>query len=173
MATEAGMTDRSNRMFEAFPTTWGTEALPSVVLLARVLPWSRKKRPFDAPQVGLSATTVGPGQSYRKAGFARAGLASEGQEIRSPQHTDFSDDERSDELSKGYRSDLQQHDDATYVNVGTMRGSPNGEWASLRLLPCMGRSPRSSPSRRKSGTWRRRAVGFQVAIYELRRRTDV
>jgi hypothetical protein len=160
-------------MSEAFPTMWGTEALPSVCLIARVLPRSRKKRLFDAPKVGLPVLKVGPGQSHRMADLARVGLVSDGQEVDSPSHPDFPGGERGNEPSQGYRPDLQRHDDATYVNVGTLHGSSTKEWASLRLSPCRGRNPRSSRSARKTRTGRRGAVGFQAATCELSRRTDV
>jgi hypothetical protein len=40
-----------------------------------------------------------------------------------------------------YRQDLPQHVDAPYVNLGTTRGSPEREWASLRPLPRVGAEP--------------------------------
>ena len=40
---------------EALPTMWHDEALPSAVLLARVMPWLHKKLPVDAPKVGTSS----------------------------------------------------------------------------------------------------------------------
>jgi len=36
----------------------------------------------------------------------------------------FPDDERGDEPSQAYRLNLQRYDDATYMNLGTMCGSP-------------------------------------------------
>ncbi len=173
MAREAGMRTRGSRMSEAFPTMRGAGALPPEALIARVLPWSRKKRLFDAPKVGLPVLTVGRGQSHRMTDFAWVGRASDGQEVGSPSHPDFPGGERGNEPSQGDRPDLPQHDDTTYVNVGTLHGSPFEERASLRLSPCRGRSPRSSRSARKTRTGRRGAVGFQEATGELSRRTDV
>ena len=51
-----------------------------------------------------------------------------------------------------------RHADATYVNLGTTSGSPATEQASLRLMPDVGQSPRSSPRSEKPATWRRGAV---------------
>jgi hypothetical protein len=52
VARETGIRTRSRMMSEAFPTMWHGEALPSTVLLARVMPWLHKKLPVDAPKVG-------------------------------------------------------------------------------------------------------------------------
>ena len=48
MARETGAKTRSRMESEALPTMWHDEALPSTVLLARVMPWLHKKLPVDA-----------------------------------------------------------------------------------------------------------------------------
>ena len=136
---------------------WQKGNLLPRVLLARALPWSRKKLPSEASKVRPSAKG-----RYRME-LSEFLLAWEKQSLRDRKsalfmHPDFPDNERGKEPSKAYRQDLQQCANATYVNLGTMYGSPRMEWANLRLLLYMGRSLRSSPSRGKTDTWRREAV---------------
>ena len=189
MARETGTGTRSRSVFEALPTMRGAGALHSACLIARVSPWSRKKRSFEALTVGLPEhRTVGLGQSHRTVSLAWRYGVSDGQENSSPLTPVLPDDERGTAPCQGYRSDLQRHADATYVNVGTMPGSPTREWASLRLMPGMGRSPRSSrgsvgwsiptntvPPRRmgKPSTGRRGAVRSTRVKRELHRSEDV
>src|SRR6266446_3536622 len=52
VARGTGVRTRSRMMSEAPSTMWHDEALPSTVLLARVMPWLHKKLPVDAPKVG-------------------------------------------------------------------------------------------------------------------------
>jgi hypothetical protein len=52
VARGTGAKTRSKMVSEALPTMWHDEALPSTVLLARVMPWLHKKLPIDAPKVG-------------------------------------------------------------------------------------------------------------------------
>jgi len=52
--------------------------------------------------------------------------------------------ERGNEPSQAYRQDLKQHEDATYVNLRTTYGYPEMDSVSLRPMPYVGRSPRSS-----------------------------
>ena len=54
------------------------------------------------------------------------------------------DNEQGNEPSQAYRQDLPQHDDATYVNLRTTQGYPARDSVSLRPMPYVGRSPRSS-----------------------------
>jgi hypothetical protein len=189
VARETGTGTRSRTVFEALPTMRGAGALHPACLIARVSPRSRKKRSFEALTVGLPEhITVGLGQSHRITSLAWRRAVCDGQENSSPMTTVLPGDERGTAPCQGYRSDLQRHADATYVNVGTMPGSPYGEWASLRLMPGMGRSPRSSrgfagwsipaktvPPRRmgKPSTGRRGAVRSPRVNRELRRSEDV
>ena len=145
MARETGTATRSRPVFEALPTMWGAGALHPACLLARVSPWSVNERLFEALTVGLPEhSTVGPGQSHRITSLGGRCEVLDGQEIRSPMITGLPGDERGNAPRQGYRSGLQRHADATYVNVGTIPGSPARELASLRPIPGMGRSPRSS-----------------------------
>ena len=143
---------------------WQEGNLLPEVLLARVLPWSRKKLPSKASKVGPSAKG-----RYRMelSEFLLAGKKQplRGRKSALSRHPDFPDNERGKEPSKAYRQDLQQSVDATYVNLGTMYDSPGVEWANLRLLSYMGRSLRSSRSRRKLDTWRREAVESNALSY--------
>ena len=52
VARGTGARTRSRMVSEALPTMWHDEALPSTVLLARVMPWLHKKLLIDAPKVG-------------------------------------------------------------------------------------------------------------------------
>ena len=52
VARGTGTRTRSRKVSEALPTMWHDEALPSTVLLARVMPWLHKKLLIDAPKVG-------------------------------------------------------------------------------------------------------------------------
>ncbi len=52
VARGTGARTRSRMVSEALPTMWRVEALPSTVLLARVMPWLHKKLLIDAPKVG-------------------------------------------------------------------------------------------------------------------------
>ena len=136
---------------------WQEGNLLPEVLLARALPWSRKKLPSEASKVRPSAKG-----RYRMelSEFLLAWKKRSRMDRKSALllHPDFPDNERGKEPSKAYRQDLQQCVDATYVNLGTMYDSPGMEWANLRLLSYMGRSLRSSRSRRKIDTGRREAV---------------
>ena len=69
---------------------------------------------------------VGRGWSYQIISLAWKDKVSDGQEVSTPQHSDFPGNERGDEPSQAYRQDLRQRVDATYVNLGTMQGSPTG-----------------------------------------------
>jgi len=144
-------------MSEAPSTMWQQGNLLPEVPLARALSRSRKKLPSEASKVGPSAKG-----RYRMelSEFLLAGKKEplRGRKAALSQHPDFRDNERGKEPSKAYRQDLQQCVDATYVNLGTMYDSPEVEWANLRLLSYMGRSLRSSRSRRKIDTGRREAV---------------
>lgn len=183
------MGTRSRSVSEALPTMWEAGALHPARLLARVPLRSRKKRPLEALMVGLPAhRTVGRGQSHRITCLGWTGAVSDGQEDGSPTTTALPGDERGNAPRQGYRSDLPRHADATSVNLGTMSGSPPTESASLRPMPDMGRSPRSSrgsvgwsipaniaPPRRtgKPSTGRRGAVRSSRVNRELRRSEDV
>lgn len=189
MARETGTGTRSRTVFEALPTMRGAGALHPACLIARVSPRLRKERPFEALMVGLPVRiTVGLGQSHRITRLGWTGVVSDGQERGSPTTTALPGDERGNAPCQGYRSDLPRHADATCVNLGTMSGSPARERASLRLMPGMGRSPRSSrgsvgwsiptntvpPWRtRKPSTGRRGAVRSPGVNRELRRSEDV
>ena len=188
MARETGTGTRSRTVFEALPTMRGAGALHPACLIARVSPRSRKKRSFEALTVGLPGITVGLGQSHRTVSLAWRYGVFDGQENSSPLTPVLPDDERGTAPCQGYRSDLQRHADATYENLGTMPGSPEKEWASLRLMPGMGRSPRSSrgsvgwsiptntvPPRRtgKPSTGRRGAVRSTRVNLKLHRSKDV
>ena len=191
MARETGAGTRSRTVSEALPTMWGAGALHPARLLARVPPRSQMERLSEAPTVGLPEhITVGLGQSRRIVLLTlgqRYGV-SEGLEGCSPMTTAFPGDERGKAPCQGYRSDLQRHADATYVNLGTMPGPPAWEWANLRPVPVMGRNPRSSrgsvgwsmptntvPLQRmgKPSTGRRGVVRSPRVNRELRRSTDV
>ena len=123
MARETGAKTRSRMESEALPTMWHDEALPSTVLLARVMPWLHKKLPVDAPKVGTP--------SCRELGVVIGFLPPMGQDIlawdrqaalwiqpASP------DNEQGNEPSQAYRQNLPHHADATYVNLGTLHSSP-------------------------------------------------
>jgi hypothetical protein len=123
VARETGTRTRSRMVSEAFPTMWHDEALPSTVLLARVMPWLHKKLPVDAPKVGTP--------SCRALGVVIGLLPLMGQEFlawnrqaalwiqpASP------DNEQGNEPSQAYRQNLPHHADATYVNLGTLYSSP-------------------------------------------------
>jgi hypothetical protein len=144
------------------------------VLLARALPWSRKKLPFDAPKVGP------PVECETRVELPEHLLAMGGCNLRgiggpySTMHPDLPGNERGKEPSKAYRQDLPQRDDATCANLGTPSGSPTLGRANLRLSPDGGRSPRSS---QRPTTNRLHGEGGQSGSVlvgcELSRRTDV
>jgi hypothetical protein len=123
VARETGARTRSRMVSEALPTMWHDEALPSTVLLARVMPWLHQKLPIDAPKVGTP--------SCRELGVVIGFLPRMGREFlawdrraalciqpASP------DNEQGNEPSQAYRQNLQHHADATYVNLGTLCSSP-------------------------------------------------
>ena len=108
---------------EAPPTMWLVQDLPLTELLARVVPWLREKLLFDAPKVGTpSGRKLGVVIGIRPsdgAGYLRLGLV-RGTLIQ-PANPD---NERGKEPSQAYRQNLQHHEDATYVNLGTLSSSP-------------------------------------------------
>jgi len=123
VARGTGTRTRSRMVSEAFPTMWHDEALPSTVLLARVMPWLHKKLPVDAPKVGTP--------SRRALGVVIGLLPQMGQDIlawdwhaalwNTPARPD---NEQGNEPSQAYRQNLPHHADATYVNLGTLYSSP-------------------------------------------------
>ena len=82
------------------------------------------------------------------------------------------DSKQGDEPSKAYRQDLKHRDDAIYLNLGTTYErdgnpsacSPEKESVSLRPMPYVGRSPRSSQRQGKPATGRRGAVRFSAGL---------
>jgi hypothetical protein len=144
VARDTGARKRGNRASEAVPTTWRRADSPARALLARALPWSRKKLPFDAPKVGP------PAECETRVELPERPLLMGGRNLAwiGGQYSDHTlalpGNERGEEPSKAYRQDLQQRDDATCANLGTPSGPPATGWANLRLSPDGGRSPRSS-----------------------------
>ena len=150
-----------------------TATLPRRALLARVSSWSHKKLSIEASKVeppahgrarveSSESLSLSDGDSLgktRKAALHNLSLSSGG--------------ERGNEPCQAYRQDLIQRADVTYVNLGTMFGSPSVEWASLRLMPNMGRSLRSSLRPGKPVTWRRKAIRYSAELSKLRQRRDV
>ena len=123
VARGTGTRTRSRMVSEAPPTMRHEEALPSTVLLARVMPWLHKKLPVDAPKVGTP--------SCRALGVVIGFLPLTGQEIltRDRQAALWNiparpDNEQGNEPSQAYRQNLPHHADATYVNLGTLFSSP-------------------------------------------------
>ena len=123
VARGTGNRTRSRMMSEAPSTMWHDEALPSTVLLARVMPWLHKKLPVDAPKVGTP--------SRRELGVVIGFLPLMGQEILTGNRQAAlwiqpasPDNEQGNEPSQAYRQNLQHHADATYVNLGTLCSSP-------------------------------------------------
>jgi len=123
VARGTGVRTRSRMMSEAPSTMWHDEALPSTVLLARVMPWLHKKLLIDAPKVGTP--------SCRALGVVIGFLPLTGQEIltRDRQAALWiqpasPDNEQGNEPSQAYRQNLPHHADATYVNLGTLYSSP-------------------------------------------------
>jgi len=135
VARETGMGTRGRTMSEALPTMWLMGALPPRELLARALPRLRKKLPLEASKVGPPVTTVGLGWSYRISSAVGRRTVSDGQEVSTPQHPDFPDNERGKEPSQAYRQDLKQRADVTYVNLGTTQGSPT--WSKSACDQCL------------------------------------
>ena len=123
VARETGARTRSRMVSEALPTMWHDEALPSTVLLARVMPWLHKKLPIDAPKVGTpSCRELGVVIGF----LPRMGwefLAWDRQAALSTQPAS-PDNEQGNEPSQAYRQNLPHHVDATYVNLGTLCSSP-------------------------------------------------
>ncbi|HEV2121313.1 MAG TPA: hypothetical protein VGW38_00870, partial [Chloroflexota bacterium] len=70
----------------------------------------------------------------------RVGHVSDGQDTGTPSHPGVPGGERGNEPSEAYRQDLPRHDDATYTNLGTMRGSPLGA-GQLAAIPAHGAEP--------------------------------
>ena len=123
VAKETGIRTRSRMVSEALLTMWLVKDLPLAELLARVMPWLRKKLLFDAPKVGTSSRRkldvvtgilLTDGGGYFRLGKVNGTLL---------QPEDPSN-ERGKEPSQAYRQNLQHHDDATYVNLGTLSSSP-------------------------------------------------
>ena len=123
VARGTGTRTRSRMVSEALPTMWHDEALPSTVLLARVMPWLHKKLPIDAPKVGTPScralgVVIGTLLSDG-AGFSRMEQAS-----GIPEQPASPDNEQGNEPSQAYRQNLPHHADAIYVNLGTLYSSP-------------------------------------------------
>jgi hypothetical protein len=123
VARRTGTRARGRLVSEASPRMWRQRNLLLCVLLARALPWLRKKLPFEASKVGPSVECRPRAESSyslldrkRKSRMGR-GLVLQ---IQPNPH----DDERGEEPSKAYRQNLQQCDDAIYVNLGTLCDSP-------------------------------------------------
>ena len=123
VARGTGTRTRSRMVSEAFPTMWHDEALPSTVLLARVMPWLHKKLLIDAPKVGTPScralgVVIGFLPLMEQDILAWDRQAALWIQLASP------DNEQGNEPSQAYRQNLQHHADATYVNLGTLCSSP-------------------------------------------------
>jgi hypothetical protein len=123
VARGTGVRTRSRMMSEALPTTRHDGALPSTVLLARVMPWLHKKLPIDAPKVGTP--------SCRALGVVIGFLPRMGQDILAwdwqaalQGQPASPGNEQGNEPSQAYRQSLPHHADAIYVNLGTLYNSP-------------------------------------------------
>ena len=133
MARETGIRTRSRMMSEALPTMWHSGALHPPGLLARVMPRLHKKLPTDAPQVGTS--------SRRALDVVTGFLPRMGQDFLAwdrqaalRQQPARPGNEQGKEPSQAYRQSLPHHADATYVNLGTLPGSP--EWSRSACDQC-------------------------------------
>lgn len=166
------MMTRGRFIAEALPTMWSMGSPLPKGLLARVLPWLRKKLLFNAPKVGL------PVDSGRQDRVTRCSF-SDGKNkshwdrnlvLRS--HPRNPSDERGNEPSKAYRQNLPQHADITYMELENPTWLSQ-ELANLRLMPDRGRNPRSSQRLGKLATRRRGVVGYNAVQRELSRRKDV
>ena len=123
VAKGTGTRTRSRMVSEALPTTWLVKDLPLTELLARVVPRLREKLPFDAPKVGTPScrklgVVIGIRLSFG-AGYSLKEMASG--TLLQPADPD---NEQGKEPSQAYRQNLPHHDNATYVNLGTLLSSP-------------------------------------------------
>jgi hypothetical protein len=119
--------DRSSLGCEAPLTMWLAGALSFVELLARVLPRLRKEPPSEASNVWTPTSKDRAGCRYRNGCIDEAAIASTRQVNQHSNPSGLPRCRRGEEPSKAYRWNLQQHEDATYVNLGTTYGSPLGE----------------------------------------------
>ena len=124
VAREAGTRTRGRVVAEALPTMWPMGTLQPRGLIARVLLGLRKESSFNAPKVGLPSDGRAEGRVTRSH-LSDGGVKSRLDRLTVSQlYPANPGNERSKELSQAYRRSLRQHEDTTYVNLGTIQNSP-------------------------------------------------